>query len=865
MLGERAWRPGVIGAILTLASLVVTRSAAGQLALPSVPISGVVRDANGGVLPGVAIALLESGSFRVLHTGLTGADGTFTLPSVQPGRYTLRMTLSGFEPYERPLVINQSAPGVLDVTLSLAHAQEQVFVRGAIGDDGLAPSTRVDRSLLERLPSESVSSGLNSVLTLTSPGVAADSNGTFHPLGEHAETSFSIDNQPVSDQQSRIFSNQLSPDVIESIDVQTGVPPAEFGDKTSLVATVRTRSGLGVRDVSGAASVGYGSFHTPTGSLSIGRGNDRIGNFLSLDGTLGARFLDTPEPEPLHAYGHVYNLFDRIDLRPSPRTTVHVNVVAAQSGFQTPNTYDQQAAGQDQQQRQHTFNLAPSLTRIVSSHLLVDANGWLRRDRAEYAGSADPFADQSAALAQQRILTNAGVKGTVTYAAGGHTIKAGIQQTTTWLSERFQTGLTSATFNAPCITPAGNPSAETNLRSPTDCATAGLIPNSDFLPALLSYDLTRGGSFFTFDGSARVAQWAGWLQDSVQRGNWTAMVGLRGDIYDGLSRASAIQPRIGVTYRVDRTHTIWRAGYGRIFLTPYNENLVLASSTGSGGFGGGVLGSVGGAPLTPARRHQFDVGVHQTTWRGIQIDADYFWKATEGAYDFDVVFNTPLTFPVQFRQSKIDGGLLRVTWPTVHGFRAYTTFSHTSARLFGPELGGLRFSAAYAPVARPDHDEPLQQTTHLEYRRSQLRELWVGLTWRYDSGLVAVSVPTYADALALTGDEQAAMGLYCGGTFATVNQPIRDCTAPRFGATRVRIPPVGTENDDTNPPRIAPRHLFDLGVGCDMFRIDGHPLQARITIANLFDRVALYNFLSTFSGTHFVTPRSVQGALIVRF
>ncbi|HUL66689.1 MAG TPA: hypothetical protein VLW55_18975 [Burkholderiaceae bacterium] len=120
------------------------------------------------------------------------------------------------------------------------------------------------------------------------------------------------------------------------------------------------------------------------------------------------------------------------------------------------------------------------------------------------------------------------------------------------------------------------------------------------------------------------------------------------------------------------------------------------------------------------------------------------------------MLNTPVTFPVQFRESKIDGGLVRVTLPEMHGFRAYATLSHTSARLFGPELGGLRFSAGCAPEARPDHDEPFQQTTHIEYRTSRLLGLWGGLTWRDDSGLVAVSVPTYADALQLTGDEQAA-------------------------------------------------------------------------------------------------------------
>ncbi|HZS60278.1 MAG TPA: hypothetical protein VFA43_13465, partial [Gemmatimonadaceae bacterium] len=558
-------------------------------------------------------------------------------------------------------------------------------------------------------------------------------------------------------------------------------------------------------------------------------------------------------------------LFDRIDVRPSARTTVQVNVIAARSGFQTPNTYDQQAAGQDQRQRQWTFNLAPSVTRIVGARLVIEANGWARHDGVEYDASANLFADQPATLGQHRELTNAGAKITGAYAVGAHTIKAGLQQSTTWLSEQFQTGLTSATFNTPCFSVGGDPSSDTTLRDSSDCASRGLVPNADFLPALLPYDLTRGGSLFRFDGSTRITQWAGWIQDSWQIGSWSAMAGVRGDVYDGLSHATGLQPRLGLTYRVDRTDTVLRAGYGRIFLTPYNENLVLASSTGSGGFGGGVLGSVGGAPLIPARRNQYDVGVNQQAWHGIAIDADYFWKVTDGAYDFDVVLNTPLTFPVQFRESKIDGGLVRVTLPEMHGFRAYATLSHTSARLFGPELGGLRFSAGYAPVARPDHDEPFQQTTHLEYHTRRLRGLWAGLTWRYDSGLVAVSVPTYADALQLTGDEQAAMGLYCGSTFATLTQPIRSCTAPVFGATRIRIPAPGTEDDDTNPPRIAPHHLFDVGSGFDALTAGRVRLRARVSIVNLFDSVALYNFLSTFSGTHFVTPRSVQAEFTLQF
>jgi hypothetical protein len=69
-----------------------------------------------------------------------------------------------------------------------------------------------------------------------------------------------------------------------------------------------------------------------------------------------------------------------------------------------------------------------------------------------------------------------------------------------------------------------------------------------------------------------------------------------------------------------------------------------------------------------------------------------------------------------------------------------------------------------------------------------------------------------------------------------------------------------------NPPRIAPRHLFDLGVGADnLLSTTRAKLRVRFSIVNLTNKVALYNFLSTFSGTQFVTPRAYQVQFGVTF
>jgi hypothetical protein len=164
-------------------------------------------------------------------------------------------------------------------------------------------------------------------------------------------------------------------------------------------------------------------------------------------------------------------------------------------------------------------------------------------------------------------------------------------------------------------------------------------------------------------------------------------------------------------------------------------------------------------------------------------------------------------------------------------------------------------------VFRIDHYQKFQQTTQVQYRFEHWKRLapYLTFTWRYDSGLVAGSVPDFDTALTLTADQQAQIGLFCGSTFATPTSPIVACGSANRGALRVVIPADGKENDDTNPPRISPRSLFDFSVGTDnLFRGEHTKVTLRFSGINITNKIALYNFLSTFSGTHFVTPRAFQ-------
>jgi len=166
-------------------------------------------------------------------------------------------------------------------------------------------------------------------------------------------------------------------------------------------------------------------------------------------------------------------------------------------------------------------------------------------------------------------------------------------------------------------------------------------------------------------------------------------------------------------------------------------------------------------------------------------------------------------------------------------------------------------------VFRIDHDQAFQQTTELHYQWGKTGP-WVSWTWRYDSGLVAGSVGSLDDALGLTGAQQAAIGFFCGSARPTISTPLTEaqCTPSNYGATRLVIPAPGTENDDHNPSRIAPRHVFDIAVGTDnLFKRERFRTTLRLAVTNFTNKDALYNFLSTFSGTHFIQPRAYQTAI----
>jgi Carboxypeptidase regulatory-like domain len=967
--------------ILALTVLVFAALAAHGQSGNAGTIRGTVTDPSGAVIPNASVHVSNEVS-QYERTVTTDPAGQFSISNVPFNPYRIDVTAKGFAPLSQDVEIRSSVGISIKLVLQVAGASQTITVEsgGDLIEDDPTFHTDVDRDEFTKVPLESQSSTLSALVTETAPGVAADSNGLFHGLGDHASNSFSIDGQAITDQQSKVFSNQLPSNAVQSIEVISGAPPAEYGGKTSLVIVATTRSGEGVTTPTGAVYGSYGSFGSGTGGFNLSYGGKSWGNFIEADGLDTGRFLDPPEFAVFHDKGNEENLFDRVDYSFTPADSIHLDLNYSRSWFQTPNAFQNidvqnvenggtgigggasvsptfvNVGDTNQGSKINTFNISPTYTHIVSNDSVFNLGAFVRKDLYGYYPSANPLADlgpsnlQTSSISQYRTLTNAGVHADYSYVKGINNLKVGAQYEQTFLREHDALGIVDNTYNSPCTDTYGNSlpgynavfDPTTGLYTP-NCSGAA-IPNGNFLSALYSYDLTRAGSEYFYFGHTDVKELGMYVEDQIKAGNWNFNLGLRGDLYNGLAIQRQAEPRVGIAYNVKPTATVLAVSYARTLETPFNENLVLSSQGCSNAVLAPLLVCTPGVSgfvsknLEPGFRNEFHANFQQAFGKHAVVSGEYIWKYTHNAFDFSVLGNTPITFPIDWHSSKIPGYAIRAEMPETHGLSAYFVSSSVAARFYSPQIagagatGGVTQGTTYYPF-RIDHDERFNQETHVQYTLPGGRVLggiWGGFNWRFDSGLVAGSTPCYNVTdpngscpnssfapnspfsangvpttpatldgqpavvlvdnnipgttnpvtgglayLPLTADEEFQSGLACNGVKATPttligtaipNTPYYECQASQLTSSLLKIPAPGTGDNDHNPPRVAPRDLFDVSLGKNnIFHADKYKTDLDFTAINVTNKYALYNFLSTFSGTHYVTPRTMTARVTLNF
>ncbi|HEU5404107.1 MAG TPA: carboxypeptidase-like regulatory domain-containing protein, partial [Terriglobales bacterium] len=190
-------------AVLFLLAFVVhtiflSSPAVAQAGAASGTITGTVTDPTGAVVPGANVTI-ENPVSQYERTTKTDSSGGFQFTNVPFNSYHLTVAMTGFNSLAKDVQVRAAAPITVPVTLTVGAAAMTVQVTAQdLVNSAANMDTDIDRKSFAQIPLESQSSGLSSLVTLSTPGVTADSNGMFHGLGDHAENSFSVDGQPIT-------------------------------------------------------------------------------------------------------------------------------------------------------------------------------------------------------------------------------------------------------------------------------------------------------------------------------------------------------------------------------------------------------------------------------------------------------------------------------------------------------------------------------------------------------------------------------------------------------------------------------------------------------------------------------------------
>ncbi|MGD9902505.1 MAG: carboxypeptidase regulatory-like domain-containing protein [Vicinamibacterales bacterium] len=140
----------------TLAVIVALATATAASAQQTGTLSGIVRDAQGGVLPGVTVSVSSPALIGGVRTAVTGEGGSYQFTTLPPGTYQVNYELTGFAPLRRDSIVVQVARTTrLDVELGVGTLQETVTVSGAspvVDVSSTVTQTNITKDLYEAIP-----------------------------------------------------------------------------------------------------------------------------------------------------------------------------------------------------------------------------------------------------------------------------------------------------------------------------------------------------------------------------------------------------------------------------------------------------------------------------------------------------------------------------------------------------------------------------------------------------------------------------------------------------------------------------------------------------------------------------------------
>ena len=121
-------------------------------------LSGTVTDTSGAIIPGANV-VVKNNATATQFDAVTNESGYFSVPALDPGAYTVTVTLMGFKTAVlNDVRVNASTPATVKVALAVGGLEETVVVTGGaeiIQTTSAAVTSTIDANQILKIPTGS--------------------------------------------------------------------------------------------------------------------------------------------------------------------------------------------------------------------------------------------------------------------------------------------------------------------------------------------------------------------------------------------------------------------------------------------------------------------------------------------------------------------------------------------------------------------------------------------------------------------------------------------------------------------------------------------------------------------------------------
>ena len=253
--GDKGDAVRVLSALVMGVLALATPVAAGAQAVGGAQISGFVRDASGGALPGVDVTVTQTAT-GISRSTVTGGDGAFAFPSLPVGPYQLKANLQGFSTFVQDgIVLQVNSNPVVNIGLQIGAVSEQLTVTAnasmvetrSTGIGQVIDNQRVvELPLNGRQVTELI---FLSGLATSAPAADLNTNKNFPTVtisvagGQANGMTYIMDGGTHNDPFNNLNLPTPFPDALQEFKVETSALPARYGHHASSAVNLVTKSG----------------------------------------------------------------------------------------------------------------------------------------------------------------------------------------------------------------------------------------------------------------------------------------------------------------------------------------------------------------------------------------------------------------------------------------------------------------------------------------------------------------------------------------------------------------------------------------------------------------------------------------------